>query len=87
MSDPRDEAAEDFESIALELDKAAAHSRTVAQHFRDKKIPAAGAHTVALIGHLAIVKDLLKSRAIVSAKFADVPPNPPLSRGQSRPEV
>ena len=73
MSDARDKAAEDFELIAVELDKAAAHSRTAAQHFRDKKIPSAGAHTVALMGHLAIANDLLKSRAIVSAELADVP--------------
>lgn len=76
MSDPRDEAADDFERIATELDKAAAHSRTTAQHFRDKKIPAASALTVALIGHLAIAQDLLKPRAITSATFADTPNNP-----------
>lgn len=80
MSDARDEAAEDFELIAVELEKAAAHSRTAAQHFRDKKVPSAGAHTVALMGHLAIANDLLKSRTIVSAKFADVPPHTQVDR-------
>ncbi len=68
--DPRDEAADDYDAIASELERAAAHARVSAQHFRDRNIPSAGAHTVALLGHLEVAKELLATRAKIAAKVA-----------------
>ena len=47
-----DAAAELYDEIAAELDRAAAHARTTAQHFRDGDVPRASAHAWALQGHL-----------------------------------
>lgn len=73
MSDVRDEAAKKFEEIAGELERAAHHARVTAAHYRDHEIPRAGAHTTALIGHLANIKSLLEERVKVAAAFASNP--------------
>jgi|GEM_PF-3659355 len=71
--DPRDAAAQDFERIAEQLDRAAAHARVTAKHFQNKDIPSAGAHTVALFGHLETAKALLAERTKIAAKHANLP--------------
>ncbi len=71
--DPRDEAAQEYDAIAIELDRAAEHARVAANHFRDRNIPSSGAHTVALLGHLENAKELLAIRAKFAARFAKLP--------------
>lgn len=71
--DPRDLAAEDFERVAFELEKAAAHARVAARHFRARDVPSSGAHTVALLGHLEHVREILAVRTKAAAAFA-LPP-------------
>ncbi len=68
--DPREEAATDYETVRKELERAAEHAGRTAVHFRDRNIPSASAHAVALIGHLERVKELLAERAKVAAEFA-----------------
>jgi hypothetical protein len=46
------DAASLYDEIAAELDRAAAHARTTAKHFRDGEVPRASAHAWALQGHL-----------------------------------
>ena len=48
----REEAARIYDTIAEELDKAAAHARRTAEHFRDGEIPRAAAHAWATQGHV-----------------------------------
>ncbi len=52
MADSRDEAAEKLDAIATELERAAAHCRVAAQHYRDRLIPRAAAHAWAAHGHV-----------------------------------
>ena len=80
MTDFRKEAAEKFEEIAIELERAAYHARVTASHYEAQNIPRAGAHTTALIGHLTNVKALLEERVKIAARFASNPiddPEPP----------
>jgi hypothetical protein len=63
MSDDRqqklDARAALFEAAAEELEKAAAHARTSAQHLRDGEIPRAGAHAWATRGHVLAAEQSL----------------------------
>ncbi len=63
MSDPRDEAAETLDALAEELERAAAHCRVAAQHYRDRLIPRAAAHAWAAHGHIHRVAARLDSLA------------------------
>ena len=67
MADPRDEAAEKFEAIADELERAAQHCRVAAQHYRDRLIPRAAAHAWAAYGHLHHSSDELDRLAQIHA--------------------
>lgn len=68
--DPRDEAAQDYDVIASELDRAAEHARVAAQHMRDRSVPSSAAHTLALMGHLETAKELLATRTKFAASVA-----------------
>jgi hypothetical protein len=63
VSDPRDLAAEQLEALAAELERAAAHCRVAANHYRDREIPRASAHSWAAYGHLTHVQQGLHSLA------------------------
>jgi len=52
MIDPRDLAAERLDDIATELERAAAHCRVAATHYREWVIPRAAAHSWAAFGHI-----------------------------------
>ena len=41
-----------YDEIAAELDRAAAHARRTAEHFRDGEVPRAAAHAWATQGHV-----------------------------------
>ena len=51
-SNPLEEQALKCDKVALELEKAAQHMRTMSNHFRNKEVPRAGAHALAAQGHL-----------------------------------
>jgi hypothetical protein len=68
MTDDRqerlDERARLYDAAAEELDKAAAHARTSAQHLRDGEIPRAGAHAWATRGHMLAAEQALDEDAL-----------------------
>ena len=58
-----EDAALIYEATAAELEKAAAHCRTAAQHFRDREVPRAAAHAWAAFGHVRTAEDSLEDQA------------------------
>jgi hypothetical protein len=50
--DSREGAARLYEAAAAELDRASAHCRRAAEHFRGRDVPRAVAHAWAAFGHL-----------------------------------
>jgi len=57
-------AAKLYDTAAEELEKAAAHARVAAQHFRDKEIPRGGAHAWATRGHILAAEQALDEQAL-----------------------
>jgi hypothetical protein len=74
MSDPaiaaREEQARRLDTLAGDADKIAAHARIAATHFRNGEVPRAGAHALALEGHLVNVRRLLDEVAVEHASRA-----------------
>jgi len=69
MSDTAlEDAALICEAAAAELDQAARHCRTAAQHFRGHEIPRAAAHAWAAFGHVRIAEDSLVDQARTHAR-------------------
>jgi hypothetical protein len=52
MSEAAEASARLYDEIAAELDRAAAHARRTAEHYRDGEIPRAAAHAWATQGHV-----------------------------------
>jgi hypothetical protein len=65
---PLEDAALIYEATAEELELAARHCRTAAQHFRDREIPRAAAHAWAAFGHVRIAEDSLEDQARTHAR-------------------
>jgi hypothetical protein len=63
MDDRLEQAARLYEEAAGELDRAAAHCRTAARHFRDREIPRGAAHAWAARGHLLAAGESLDAQA------------------------
>jgi TPR repeat protein len=57
-------AARLYDEAAEELDRAAAHARVAARHFRDGEVPRGGAHAWAVRGHLLAAERLLDEQAL-----------------------
>ena len=55
--------AERYEESALELDRAAAHLRIAAQHFRGRDVPRGCAHVFAAYGHVHVVQRQIDTHA------------------------
>jgi hypothetical protein len=72
MSDPaaREAQAQRLDALAAEADKIAAHARIAATHFRGGEVPRAGAHALALEGHLVNARRLLDEVAVDHASRA-----------------
>ena len=52
-----------YEESAQELDRAAAHLRIAAQHFRDRDVPRGCTHAFAGYGHIRVVQRQLDEHA------------------------
>jgi hypothetical protein len=61
--DSREAAARLFEEAAAELDRASAHCRRAAGHFRGGEVPRAAAHAWAALGHLREAAQGLEAQA------------------------
>ena len=57
-------AAQLYDTAADELEKAAAHARVAAQHFREREIPRGGAHAWATRGHMLAAQQALDEQAL-----------------------
>lgn len=64
MSDRIENQANRLDQVTQELEKALAHAKIASSHFRSQEIPRACAHTVAVLGHVAVVNGLLQELAI-----------------------
>ena len=67
---PLDDAAATFDAAAEELERAAAHCRTSAQHARDRLVPRMAAHAWAARGHVLAAEEALDSQARTHATKA-----------------
>ena len=52
MSERLDAIASLYDEVAAELERAAEHARTAAQHFRDENVPRGCAHAWSTHGHV-----------------------------------
>jgi hypothetical protein len=59
-----------LDEVAGELERAARHASVAARHFRDKEVPRACAHTLAVEGHLSTCRRLLDEIAVAHAAHA-----------------
>ena len=57
-----------YEVVAAELEQAARHCRTTAQHFREREIPRAAAHAWAAFGHVRVAENSLQDQARTHAR-------------------
>jgi hypothetical protein len=73
MSEPTDPAAL-YEEVAAELDRAAAHARTAAAHFRNKEYARMAAHAWAVQGHMHEAQARLAKQAREHARVSNPEP-------------
>lgn len=66
-TDPLEEVALKCEQAAQELSLAAQHMQTTADHFRNREVPRAGAHSLATHGHMERARALLAEVAMIHA--------------------
>jgi hypothetical protein len=57
-------AAQLYDTAADELEKAAAHARRAAEHFRNREVPRGTAHAWATRGHLLAAEKPLDEQAL-----------------------
>jgi hypothetical protein len=62
-SDPREEAARQYEDAAAELQLAAEHCLVASRHFSEGVVPRGAAHAWAARGHVLNAEALLDERA------------------------
>ena len=68
----REVLADDLETAALELEKAAAHCRIASKHFSEHEVPRGCAHTFASIGHISKANKLIDTCARTHSGFAQI---------------
>jgi hypothetical protein len=59
-----------YDEVAADLDRAAAHARVAAQHFRDGVVPRGAAHAWAVRGHLLEAQARLDAQAREHARLS-----------------
>jgi len=63
MTERLEATAKLYDDIAGELDRAAAHARTAARHFRNDDVPRGAAHALSVYGHVQGALDRLDGQA------------------------
>jgi hypothetical protein len=71
MPEPLDETANLYDTVAAELELAAQHCRTAAQHARDREVPRMTAHAWAARGHLLAAQESLDGQAREHARRSE----------------
>ena len=69
-AEPFVKAAEEYEELAVQLERAAQHARTAAAHMAQREVPRACAHALAAFGHLSSARATLEELAINHAARA-----------------
>lgn len=69
LEDLEDQAVR-FDKIVAELKTAARHAEIVAIHFRNREVARAGAHSLAMQGHLINANGLFEEGARIHASFS-----------------
>ena len=77
MKATREAVAERFDEVAAELERALAHCRVAASHFRADEVPRGCAHALALQGHLRRSQRGVDEIAEAHASRAGVGDGPP----------
>ncbi len=72
MSSPLEDAARLYDEAAVELERAAAHCKVAARHFRDGVVPRGAAHAWAAVGHVREAEELLDAQARTHASRSTV---------------
>jgi len=70
LSDALEATSKLYDEASEELERAAAHCRTAATHFRNKEVPRGAAHAWAAQGHLLEAQERLSAQAREHAKRA-----------------
>jgi hypothetical protein len=73
-SEAREQQAVRPDRIAREAEQLGAHAHTAAMHFRNREIPRAGAHVLAVNGHLVKLCRLLEDIAVEHAEKSSAAP-------------
>ena len=63
MKEGHEQQARSLDEIVAELEKAIAHSKTAAAHFRSGEVPRGCAHTLAVDGHIQTASEALSQIA------------------------
>jgi hypothetical protein len=63
LSATLESTAQLYDETAAELELAARHCRTAAEHFRNNQVPRGAAHAWAALGHLLEAQDSLRRQA------------------------
>ena len=58
MKEGHEKQAKALDEIVAELEKAVAHAKTAASHFRSGEVPRGCAHTLAVDGHIRIADEV-----------------------------
>jgi hypothetical protein len=75
MSERLDAVAEAYDEIAAELERALAHVRVAADHFRNELVPRGAAHAWAAHGHLLNARESLDAQAREHARNSIADPD------------
>jgi hypothetical protein len=71
MSERLEAAARLYDEVAGELERAAAHAKVAARHFRDENVPRGAAHAWAVRGHLLEARARLDEQAREHARHSE----------------
>ncbi|HVP75135.1 MAG TPA: hypothetical protein VMS63_03860 [Gaiellaceae bacterium] len=63
MSERLEAVAQAYDVIAAELERALAHVRVAAEHYRNELVPRGAAHAWAAHGHLLAARERLEAQA------------------------
>lgn len=63
MNEKLEIQAKHLDEIIVELEKAVAHAKTAAAHFRSGEVPRGCAHTVAVEGHVLVANECIEQIA------------------------
>ena len=64
MNENLEDQAKSLDQVVAELEKAIAHAKIAAAHFRSGEVPRGCAHTFAIEGHMSATNDHIREMAL-----------------------